>query len=160
MARFSFKSWSAIGYLQFFLILYGIKTLNLKLSNQNKLLAILIISNLVLFFYIPAELSYLQPAIIFLYLIIVKEFKKKVILFLITLNFINWGINFQLLKIIHKDNSLCGPKQAVSASIDLGFKHGAIYDFYESRKMIKCWINGETERGKRILEGKSLRVKK
>ena len=167
-ARFSYKSWSAIGYLQFFLILYGLKNLNLILDKkteplvdkQTKPLIILIFLNLLLFLYIPAELSYLQPAIIFLYLIFIKKFKKSILVTLIVLNFINWGINFQFLKITHKDSSICGPKHAIDASIDLKFVPGAIHNFFVSRKMITCRINDGTERGRRIIEGKSIKVYK
>mgnify|MGYP006098767167 CR=1 len=159
-ARFSFKTWSAIGYLQFFIILYGFKYLNIASNKHTKSLFVLIISNLLLFLYIPAELSYLQPAIIFLYLIVVKKFKKSILVTLIVFNFISWGINLQFLNIAHKDSSLCGPKHAISASIDLKFIPGAISKFFDSRKMIQCWINDETERGKRIIEGKSIKIYK
>jgi len=165
-ARFSLKTWSAVGYLQIFLILYGLKNLNIifnsqkkpLIDKQTKPLIILIIVNLFLFLYIPAELSYLQPAIIFLYLISVTKFKKSILVSLILLNFVNWGVNLQLLNVTHKDNSICGPKHAIDASIDLRFIPGAIYNFFDSRKMIKCWVNGETEKGKRIIEGKSIKA--
>tara|TARA_A100001011_G_scaffold91683_1_gene96337 strand:- start:14088 stop:15266 length:1179 start_codon:yes stop_codon:yes gene_type:complete len=159
--RFSFKTWSAIGYLQFFLILFGFRYLNKKdFNDKTTLLIILIISNLLLFLYIPAELSYLQPAIIFLYLITVNKFKKSILISLIIINFINWGVNFQFLNIIHKDNSICGPKHAINATFDFKITDGAIHKFIDTRKMIKCWINDKTIRGKRILEGKSIKIYK
>ena len=160
-ARFALKSWDAIGYLQFFLILYGLKNLNIFFHKKDKpliVLILLIIFNLLLFLYIPAELSYLQPAIIFLYLIIIKKFKKSLLVSLIILNFINWSVNVQFLNITHKDNTMCGPKHAIDASIDLRFVSGAVYKFLDSRKMIKCWIHEEDERSKRILEGKSIKI--
>ncbi|MDA7733621.1 hypothetical protein N8841_03950 [Candidatus Pelagibacter sp.] len=160
LARFSFKSWSAIGYLQIFLILYGFKNLNIISNNHTKSLTVLIISNLLLFLYIPAELSYLQPAIIFLYLIVIQRFKKSLIISLVVLNFVNWGINLQVLSITYKDNSICGSKQAIDASIELKITSGAIYNYFESREMIKCWVNEETERGQRIIKGKSIKIYK
>ena len=161
--RFLFKSWNAIGYLQIFLILYGLKNLDIIFNKKNKpliILIILIILNLLLFLYIPAEMSYLQPAIIFLYLIAVKNFRKSILVSLIVLNFINWGINIQLLNITYEDSSMCGPKHAVNASIDLKILPGAIHNFFDSRQMIRCWVNDETERGKRIIEGKSTKIYK
>ena len=158
-ARFSFKTWSAFGYLQFFIILYGFNYLNKKnYDDRTKILIILIISNLLLFLYIPAELSYLQPAIIFIYLVAVNNFKKSILVTLIILNFINWGVNFQLLNIQYKDNSACGPKHAVTASFDFKIIPGAVDKFINTRKMIKCWVNKDTIRGQRILEGKSLKI--
>ena len=68
-------------------------------------------------------------------------------------------ISYDFLKIEYKDNSLCAPKHAISASVEFKFKKGAVRDFFDTRKMILCWVNVETERGKRIAEGKSTRVK-
>ncbi len=158
-ARFSYKTWMAFGFVQLILIIYGlIKKKQLIEKNKNNLLFILILSNLFLFLYIPAELSYLQPAIIFLYLIIVQEFKKKLIIVLIMLNFLNWIINFEFLKINYVDNSICAPKQAISAKFDFQIKNGAINNFIETRKMINCWIDDKSERGRRILKGQSTKV--
>ena len=55
---------------------------------------------------------------------------------------------------------LCAAKQALTASFVLKLAPGAINNFFETRKMINCWINDGNERGKRILEGKSTRVPK
>ena len=101
---------------------------------KNKVFIILIISNLLLFFYIPAELSYLQPAIIFTYLVLIKTFDKKLISILIFLNFFNWIINFQILKINYKDNSVCAPKHAISASFEFNVLDGSVKNFFETRK--------------------------
>ena len=158
-ARFSYKTLLAFGILQTFLILFyifkNIKNFHLK---ENQLLIILIIINLLIFFYIPAELSYLQPAIIFFYLFLVKEFNKKIIIFLILFNFISWFVNFQILEIKYRDNAICAAKQAISASFVFKLAPGAIDNYFETRKMINCWINDGNERGKRILEGKSTKV--
>ena len=115
---------------------------------------------ILIFFYIPAELSYLQPAIIFLYLFLVKEFNKKIIFILILLNFLNWGLDLQILDIKHRDGSLCAGKQALSASFVFKLAPGAVEKFFKTRKMINCWIKDDHERGKRILQGKSTRVPK
>ena len=130
-ARFSYKTWIAIGLLQSLVIVYFI----LKNFKDFKI-------------------------IIFLYLLLVKEFNKKIIFTLILLNFLNWGFNFQILDIKHRDSSLCAGKQALSASFVFKLEPGAIDKFFETRKMINCWITDGNERGKRILEGKSTRVPK
>ncbi len=160
-ARFSYKTWLTFGLIQSFLIVYGLlKILKNKLLIQKyRFLLILILSNLLLFLYIPAELSYLQPAIIFIYLIFIQQLNKKIVSIIIIINFLNWGVNFDILKINYKDNSLCAPKHAVSASFNFNLKHGALYNFFETRKMISCWISPDSERGKRILNGQSTRIK-
>ena len=159
-ARFTYKTWLAFGFLQtFVLIFYFFKFFKTKKNiKEINLFLILIISNLILFLYIPAELSYLQPAIIFTYLMFMKFYNIKIIAILIFLNFLNWGVNFQILKIDYKDNSKCAPKHAISANFDFALAKGALQNFVESRKMIGCWIDDSTERGKRILEGKSTRI--
>ena len=158
-ARFTYKTWIAVGLFQSFIILYfflkNFKEFKLK---KNQLLTILIILNLLLFFYIPAELSYLQPALIFLYLILIHNASKKIILSLIIVNLISWGINFQILEIKHRDSSLCAGKQAISASFVFKIIPGSVKNYFDTRQMIKCWANPNTERGKRILMGKSTKV--
>ena len=40
---------------------------------------------------------------------------------LIVLNFLNWGINLDILKINYKDNSLCSPKQVCQQNLKLDY---------------------------------------
>lgn len=159
LARFSYKTWLAVGFIQSFLvILILFKNLNKIKIHKIKVFWIIILSNLLLFLYIPAELSYLQPAIIFLYLFFVNNVQKKFIMILIFLNFLNWIINFQILNINYKDNSICAPKYAISASFEFKIIDGSLSKFFKTRKMISCWVNDNTERGKRILKGKSTKI--
>ena len=158
-ARFTYKTWMAFGFVQLFFIIYGLLRVKKNLFKKKYTsLSLLILSNLLLFFYIPAELSYLQPAIIFLYLIIVQEYKKKLIMGIILLNFTNWILNFEFLKINYVDNSMCAPKHALSASVEFKFTNGAVVNYFETRKMLNCWIDDSTERGKRILKGQSTKL--
>jgi len=158
-ARFSYKTLMTFGVIQFFLIAYFLIKFNLKKDFDLKLLIILTISNFVLFFYIPAEKSYLQPAIIFLNLILIEKLSKNLLIIIIFLNFLSWIISYDLLKIQYKDNSKCAPKHAISASLEFSITKGALREFYDSRDMILCWVNIDTEKGKRIAEGKPTRVK-
>ncbi len=159
-ARFTYKTWMAFGFIQLLLIIYGFIQIkkNLIKKNENNIFLILVLSNLLLFLYIPAELSYLQPAIIILYLFIIQEFDKKLIVGIIILNFLNWIISFDLLKINYVDHDMCAPKHALSAKIEFKVKDGAVVNFFETREMINCWIDDSTERGRRILSGKSTKL--
>ena len=158
IARFGYKSIMTFGLIQLILILYFLIKIKISKNSDLKLLTILTISNFCLFLYIPAEKSYLQPAIIFLNLILIDKFNKNIVSLIIVLNFVSWFISYDFLKIQHKDNSVCAPKHAINASFQFTFSQGALYDFYDSRKNIACWVNANTIRGKRILEGKSTRV--
>ncbi len=159
-ARFSYKTIMAIGVIQFFFIIFVLlKNYKKKIFQNNFILLFLIISNLFIFLYIPAELSYLQPALIFLYLFFIKEISKNLIMVLIILNFINWAVNFDFLKINYKDASFCSPKQAISANFQIRFLEGGVKKYLSSRDMINCWVN-DTERGRRISEGKSTKISK
>ena len=50
-------------------------------------------------------------------------------------------------------------KQALSAKFEIRLLEGGIKKYLSSRDMITCWVN-DTERGKRILEGKSTKIPK
>ena len=159
IARFTYKSIMTFGLIQFILMLYFLLKLKFDKYSDVKLLIILTISNFALFLYIPAEKSYLQPAIIFLNLILIEKLNKIIVISLIALNLISWVVSYDFLKIEYKDNSKCGAKHAISASFHFNFSKGAVNNFYDTRNMIYCWTNTNTERGKRIIEGKSTKTK-
>ena len=98
-------------------------------------------------------------SIIFLNLILIKILSKNYLIILISLNLLSWVISYDFLRIEYKDNSKCAPKHAISASLEFNFTKGAVMEFYDTREMILCWVNKDTERGKRIAEGKSTKVK-
>ncbi|WP_440649141.1 hypothetical protein [Candidatus Pelagibacter sp. HIMB1521] len=157
--RFFYKTWKTIGFIQLFVFIYLLRkylkpVLNYKYSILNFLL---IFSNLVIFLYIPAELSYLQPMIIFLYFIIYECAEKKYIYSLIVINFLTWFVNFEPIKVSYKSNNYCDPVQALDASIEPKIIKGYYFNFLETRDKIKCWIDLDTDYGKKILEGKPLK---
>jgi hypothetical protein len=158
-ARFTYKSIMTFGLIQLILILYFLLKLKFNKYSDAKLLIILTISNFALFLYIPAEKSYLQPAIIFLNLILIEKLNKLIVILLIVFNLISWVVSYDFLKITYKDNSKCGTKHAISASFEFNFSKGAVNNFYDTRNMIYCWANTNTKRGKRIIEGKSTKTK-
>jgi hypothetical protein len=158
-ARFTYKSLMTFGIIQLILIFYFLLKSKFNKTSELKVLTILTISNFALFLYIPAEKSYLQPAIIFLNLILIENLNKKIIISLIVFNLISWMISYDFLKIEYKDNSRCAPKHAVSAVFEFNFTKGALSNFYDTRNMISCWVDKNSERGKRIIEGKPTKIK-
>ena len=165
LARFLYKTNLTFGIFQSFLIIFLIIQLtnNKKFLNffkSNLFIITLIISNLFLFFYIPAELSYMQPALIFFYYLLVKNFNQKILYLFVSLNFLSWFINFDYLKINYEKEGLCDPKNALSASLNFSIEDGYIKKYFDTRNMINCWVHvKEDPVGKRILEGKSLKEK-
>lgn len=159
IARFFYKivmSFSVLSVITISLLffLYYIKVKKIK---TNKVLVGLIISNLLIFFFIPAEMSYLQPLIISFFLITVINLQQSYIYIAILINFFSWFIEIEPLNISYLNKDKCNNVQAVSAEIDIKFKSGRLYEFLDSRDKIKCWINLDTTRGKKILEGKALK---
>ena len=158
-ARFIYKTLISFGLLQslFLLILILNNKYKKNLSKKNNFIYYLIIANLLIFFYIPAELSYLQPGLIFLYYLIYKNFSKKIIYILIAINICTWVVKFETIEIVHKNTDKCAPIVAISAKIKPRFERGYLYNYIDSRNKINCWININSEYGKKISKGLSLK---
>ncbi len=159
IARFFYKSIMAIG--PFFLIfLFFATAYYLKIPKKFKnfnLVTFIIIINLLIFLYIPAELSYLQPMLISLYYLINKLFDKKVVYILIFLNLFTWLIDFNFLEVNYKRNNNCDNVEAISAKINFKFTQGKLNQFYETRdRIVECWIKDE-KRGEIIKKGGALK---
>ena len=116
-ARFSYKFITTFGIIQSVIIIFLIKNNFKKVINYKsiKLLFFLILINLIIFLYIPAERSYLQPMIIFLYFILFIVLSKKYIYLLVSLNLITWFVNFDFINVKYKYDNICDPVQAVGA---------------------------------------------
>ena len=157
-ARFVYKTILSLTVLSllFILINFIIKKKIIYFDNLRFILGI-IISNLILFFFIPAEISYLQPFIIALYYFLYKNFSKKIIITLVILNLLSWVAELDFLKIKHKSQNKCDNVQAVSAEIILDLKLGRFFQFTNSRDKISCWVKDDSERSRKILSGKALK---
>ena len=159
ISRFIFKTYISLGYLSSFLILFFlIKNLkNILIINNFKVLLLLVISNLIIFLWIPGEFSYLQLFLIVILYFIFNSKNKKIIYGVCFLNFISWFIFINPLTIKYKQPELCAPKNAISAKIDIKFENGFLMKYFDSRENIKCWVQGNTARDKKILKGQPLK---
>ena len=158
--RFLYKTFLASGgvFAGFFIIYIICKYYNKIINNKYfVLIASLGISNLLIFLWIPAELSYMQPFLIFLYFALLQSIKKKYIYILIFLNFVSWGYNLELLQVNYRYQDKCMPIQALSANFAPRIKYGHISKFYKSRDMINCWATGNSPRSIKIRAGKALK---
>lgn len=162
-ARFIYKIIVSITIFSFLLIVLNFfiilkkKNLNKFKKFNYKLILFIIISNLILFFFIPAELSYLQPFLVALYFLIFQIFSKKLIIVLILLNLSSWFVDINFLKIKYKSNDFCNNVEAVSAKINIKIEDGRLFKYINSRDKIKCWVLDNSERSKKILSGKALK---
>ncbi len=159
-ARFIYKFVIAIGYLQLILILiyFFLSKSLIILFLKKRYIFLIIFSNLLLFLYIPAELSYLQPALVFLYFFISNYFEKKIIYLVIFLNFFAWIINYDFIKIKYKSYEKCDPIQAIGAEFNFSIKKGAVKKFFIDRSLIECWAyDTHPSRTEKILKGKPLK---
>lgn len=162
-SRFIYKTIISITIVSFTFILTNLinilrkKNINkFKISNY-KLILLIILSNLVLFFFIPAELSYLQPFLVALYFLIFQVFSKKLIIILILLNLSSWFVDIDFLSIKYKSDDTCNNIEAVSAKFDVKIENGKLFKYLDSREKIRCWILNDSERSKKILDGKALK---
>ena len=160
ISRFSYKSFYAFGGLSIFFIIYSFfRNYFLIIKDNNLFLFLfLLISNLLIFFWLPAELSYLQLAIICVNFILIKYSRKKLIYLILIFNFVTWIVNPEFLIIKYKNmESICSPKQAINAEIKFFLDKGYYFKYMNTRKMIDCFAPGDTERNKRIRQGLSIR---
>ena len=160
LARFGYKVILSIGIIQIFYITFllfqSIKQKILKIKDY-KFEIVLILFNLLIFLWIPAEISYLQPGLIFFYLMISQLLSKKNILIIILLNLITWFVNIDFLKIKYLHADLCFPTVAIDAKVDLKIQKGYLFDFYESRSKIECFIkNFSDEHKEKVRSGSAL----
>ena len=119
---------------------------------------IIILLNLILFFFIPAELSYLQPMLIASYFIISENFKKNMIIMVILIQLFSWFYEIKFLKIFYSSNNKCDNVEAISAEMDFELIKGRFSQFIESRDKINCWLKDRnSNRSIKILNGEPLK---
>jgi len=161
-SRFVYKTIIAIGPL-FFIFFIGLilkKRNDLEKFENFNLIIFIILLNLLIFFYIPAEISYLQPMLISLFYLLNKIFTKKIVYLFIFLNLFSWLVDISFLKINYKTENVCDNIEAVSADFNLKIKEGKLSQFYNSRnRIVECWIK-DKKRGEIIASGGALKKNK
>jgi len=160
LARFLYKLYISIGYISsFILLIYLFKEFHRINNIKNiKVLLFLCLANLLIFFWIPAEFSYLQLFLVIECLIVLSLNNKKFIYLICVGNLLSWIIFISPIKIQYLDSQYCAPKNAISASFKINIEKGFFYKYIESRDKINCWVHGNSERAKRILKGEALKL--
>lgn len=159
LARFTYKLYVSVGYISSIALLYFFlkeKSSFKKIYNL-KVLLLLGIANLLIFLWIPAEFSYLQLFLVLLLYVFYKLNNRKFFYILCLFNMASWVIFINPIKIKHVETDICLPKNAISADIKLSIEDGFFMKFIDSRKNIKCWVYGQSERDIKILKGIALK---
>lgn len=158
ISRFIYKTVMSFSIITFLTILFifFIKKINFSFK-KNKFLFSLVYLNLIIFLIIPAELSYLQPMLIFIFFFLFKNLNKKLIYILIFTNLLSWIIEIQPLKIIYKSDNKCDNIQAIGALVNFSTIKGRYFQFLDTRKKINCWLPEDEDRSFKILNGKPLK---
>ncbi len=143
--RFIYKNFKLFGvYTSFAILFFIIKEF---FYNKKKFLnsiifkysILIILTNLIIFFIFPAKISYLHSGIILIYLILVFILKKKYLYLLIVLNFLQWFVSYDLIKITYKHQDICKPIHAISAKIDPHYKLGEYFSMLEKTSIKDCF---------------------
>ena len=160
LARFLYKLYISIGYISSFILLGCLFKEFFKIKNIKniRVLLLLCLANLLIFFWIPAEFSYLQLFLVIICLIVFSLNNKKFIYLICAGNLLSWVIFITPINIKYLNNEYCAPKNAISASFQINIERGFYYKYIESRNKIKCWVHGSSEREIKILKGQALKL--
>ena len=128
LPRFIYKNFKLFGVFSGFLILFFLISEFLFKKNMKEKIfqysVIIIILNFLVFLIFPAKIAYLHSGIILIYILITFFLKKKFLYLIIILNFLQWIVSYDLIKIEYKYDDPCMAVQAVSATIDPHLKLG------------------------------------
>ena len=110
-----------------------------------------------MFLWIPAELSYLQLAIVVFLFFFVLNFPKKYVYLVIFLNFLSWTVNPQFLNIEYRNDGRCDAKQAISANFTFKFEKGYYFKYLDTRDLVNCRMIGNPLKHEKLKSGKALK---
>jgi hypothetical protein len=156
LARFVYKTSLAVGIFQIFaLIVFGLwllfcKKLNFRdtlflPSSSAIAIAAICALNLLMFFKVPHELSYLQPFLLCLYMILVSfsiDATLPIVLLLVVLNLSGWIAEPRILKIVQR--SVEGPcPGGVAEEVKLAFhlEKGRVESLEKANRNSACYNN-------------------
>ena len=154
ISRFIYKTWMAVGLIVFPLVLYLLKTNFSKLRKIEDLnfIFIFITVNLVIYLSIPADRSYLQPALIFL-CFLVSFLSVKNILFILTLNLISWVILIMPFNFTFKSNNPCDPIEVIGARLSPHLEAGEYFIYMSGQNKSVCFQDYVKNRSKELISG-------
>tara|TARA_B100000401_G_C52263268_1_gene465342 strand:+ start:158 stop:502 length:345 start_codon:yes stop_codon:yes gene_type:complete len=88
----------------------------------------------------PVKTLLINPFIIFSYILLVKYFKKNILIIIIILNLFQWIISYDILEIKYKNLEPCFAKEAISARVNFNLRKGEIIRYFnEEKDLTKCY---------------------
>lgn len=142
LPRFFYKVYYLFGKFGFFFIIFIFLFKSKKLYKiflSSKFLIFFIIINFLVFLFIPTKTAVISIPLIFLYIIIINNFNKKIITVLIFLNFISWFLSYEIINIKYKYQDICQPIHAISAKIEFKLIDGEFFKMLKNnRNVVLC----------------------
>jgi len=169
--RFIYKLFLIVNPLSILIILFAFLYICIQskekivMTNKEKLIALFISMNLIIFYFMPTKIPILTFSIIIFYLLIYKYFNLKIIYLIIILNLTSWFYTYDIILIKYKDEPLCGRIVAIDANFHFYTKKGYFYQLMnDNEKRIKCYgINPSSadnyiERPKKLIKGERMKL--
>lgn len=91
--------------------------------NEHNLILIFII-NSIIFFFIPTKTAIISLSVILVYILLVKNFNKKILFTIIFFNILYWLVSYQFLEIRYKNTDKCAPIEAIDAKLTFIIQKG------------------------------------
>jgi hypothetical protein len=144
----------------FILSLITLKKKNLKnfFINEHNLILIFI-TNTIIFFFIPTKTAIISLAIILFYILLVKNFNKKILFTIIFFNILYWLVSYQFLEIRYKNTEKCAPIEAIDAKLTFIIQKGFLLqkiDNLSNRKTCNSSTFNNLSESQKYLRGEKL----
>ena len=143
LPRFVYKIYNITGIFSFFIIFLFIlkKVKKFKLTKVNNQICLAVIFvNLLVFFFMPTKILIINPFIIFFYVLLFKYLDTFKILLIITFNFLQWVVAYNVADIKYRNQEICYAKEAVSYDFKLTINQGKFVEYlFNNKDMTICY---------------------
>lgn len=158
IARFVYKSWMATGLFVLPLAVYLLNKFRSRLTLEKniKVIQVLIISNLLIYLYIPADRSYLQLSLVLILFLISLNF-SRVLGAVVVLNLISWFVYMNPISIIFKSNNPCDFIEAVDVKLEPNLSKGELFLYKEGQQEFTCYQDDILNNYEKLKLGSKLR---
>ena len=144
LARVFYKSYLVLGLPVWILLLATQHKWRPALANCPNIVrrqaVALLLGNLAVFYFLPAEQAYLQAAIVAVFLLLVMTTQVIFRALFLLANLATWAFQIQFLHIGYKSQDPCKAVAAVSADVVFQVGPGAVASFYERQSREHCFI--------------------
>lgn len=145
LARFTYKGYLALGLPLLLLLVAalitraGWRVTPLGNATARRQATAVIVGNLAVFFLLPAEPAYLQPAIVCLFLLLACHADRALKWVVLACSLTTWCFQVQFLRISYLHDDPCKTVVAVAARFEPHIGVGAIAKFHERQRNERCF---------------------